>query len=198
MSCEPETYTHHGRTEAIMAQAAQAEATPQETRLIFPARGRSVVAAMALLIAGALAFTMGLNKVFFVRATAWTFVLWGALLMYGHIIDWTTTFEVTDEAFIVRSPLRFWAPKRVWDWDHIFRMDVVVDRLEAKEEDVVIQIYYQPEGSTVIHREDVLYIPELARLVVERAGLKPADKNQPLKSVEQIPPDVKGRFSFRK
>ncbi len=181
-----------------MAEAAQAQATSQETRLIFPARGRSVVAAMALLVAGLLTFTMGLGDVFFVRATAWTFVLWGALLMYGHIIDWTTTFEVTDEALIIRSPMRFWAPRRVWDWEHIFRVDVVVDRLEAKEEDVVIQIYYQPEGSAVIYREDVLYIPELAHLVVERAGLKPADRGQPLQSVDRIPPDVKGKFSFRK
>ncbi len=154
-----------------------------------------MVSAAALLIAGILTFSMGINRLFFVEAIAWTFLIWGALLMYGHMIDIGTVFEVSDDAFDLRSPLRFWAMSRKWDWGHITRVDLIVSRLEAAEDDVVMQVHYSPEGSTVLYREDLPYIPALAQEIAARAGLTP-ERQQAMQSFDSVPQQEKETYTW--
>jgi hypothetical protein len=164
--------------------------------LIFRNRPRSIVAALALLLSGILTFSMGLTRLFFVEAMAWTFLIWGALLMYFHLADHATRYEVTDEALIIYTPFYFWQPTRTWTWKGIKRMDLIVNRREARPEDVTMQIYHTAEGSTVIDREDLVFNPQLAAIVAERAGLK-AQRGQAMQNFDQIPQNVKETYSWR-
>jgi len=177
-----------------MAESLQAEATGE--RLIFKGRSKAMGAALAVMVAGLLTFSMGMNQVFFVEAMAWTFIAWGALLLYGHIIDYSTTYEVTDDALIVRSPVRFWNLRRSMDWNHIKRMNVVVDRLEAEAEDAVVQVIYIPEGSTQMIREDIPFNAALAQEIATRAKLK-ATKGSGMPHFDMLPQDKKGQFSWQ-
>ena len=113
-----------------MAESLQADEIRES--VIFRGRPKSMVSAAALLIAGTLTFTMGIDRLFFVEAIAWTFLIWGALLLYGHIIDIGTVYEVSDEGLAIKSPLRFWATSRKWDWGNMTRLDVIVRRREAR------------------------------------------------------------------
>jgi len=163
--------------------------------LVFRGRPKSMVSAAALLIAGILTFSMGINRLFFVEAIAYTFLIWGALLMYGHMIDIGTVFEVTDDAFELRSPLRFWAMSRKWDWNHITRIDLIVSRMEATEGDVELRVHYTPEESTKLYREDLPYIPALAEEIAARAGLSP-ERQQAMQSFDSIPQEEKGTYTW--
>ncbi|MBI3959028.1 MAG: hypothetical protein HY328_09480 [Chloroflexi bacterium] len=177
-----------------MAESLQAEASIE--RLIFKGKSKAMGAAIAVLAAGLLTFSMGINRVFFVEAMAWTFIVWGALLLYGHIIDYSTTYEVTDDALIVRSPLRFWSLGRSMDWGHIKRMNVVVGRVEAEAEDATVQVIYTPEGSTQMIREDMPFNAALAQEIVTRAGLK-AVKGSGMTRFDAIPQDAKGQYTWQ-
>lgn len=165
-------------------------------RQVFRTRPKSIVAALALLIAGVLTFSMGITGVFFVEAMAWTFTIWGALLMFNHLVDYTTRYEVTEEALIVHTPLVLWRTKRVWDWKNVKRMDVLVERVEARPEDAIMQVYHTAPGSTVIDREDIVFNPDLARLVTERAGLK-AKRGQAMQNFDAIPQDAKAAYNWQ-
>jgi len=127
---------------------------------------------------------------------AWTFIVWGALLLYGHIIDFSTTYEVTDDALIVRSPVRFWSLSRTMDWGHVKRMNVVVGRVGAEAEDAGLQVIYTPEGSTQMIREDMPYDAQLAQEIATRAGLKAA-KGSGMTRFDAIPQETKGNYSWQ-
>jgi hypothetical protein len=122
---------------------------------------------------------MNLTDVFFAEATAWTFVLWGLLFLYIGLMDLYQTYEVTDEALIIRNPMRPWAATKVFDWPHIHRLDIKVKRSEAEFEDAELQVYYTPEGEITIEREDRAYNPDLAWLIVNRADLKQTSPDNP-------------------
>lgn len=164
--------------------------------LIFRGKPKSMVSAAALLIAGVLTFTMGINHIFFVEAIAWTFLIWGALLLYGHLIDLGTVYEVSEQGLEIRSPLRFWALSRRWDWGHITRLELIVGRMEATENDVVMHVHYTPEGSTVLFREDLPFLPQLAEKIASRAGLTP-ERRQAMQSFSSIPQEEKGTFTWQ-
>lgn len=155
-----------------------------------------MVSAAALLIAGILTFTMGINSLFFVEAIAWTFLIWGALLLYGHVIDLGTVYEVSDEGLEIRSPLRFWALSRKWDWPHFTRLELIVQRMEAVEEDVEMRIHYTPEGTTVLMREDLPYVPLLAEEIASRAALGP-ERGQAMQDFSSIPQDEKETYTWK-
>lgn len=176
-----------------MAESVQT-VTPEHQ--IFRTRPKSIVGALALLIAGVLSFTQGYTNLFFVEAMAWTFSIWGALLMYNHLADYTTRYEITDEALVILTPFVFWRPKRVWDWAQINRMDVIVGQIEAEPEDVMMQVYRVATGSTVINREDMAYDPQLAQIIAERAGLK-AKRGQAMQSFDKIPQDAKATYNWQ-
>lgn len=176
-------------TEMIEAQA-------NATGLIFKGKPKSMSAAVAVMVAGILTFSMGMNTVFFVEAMAWTFIIWGGLLFYGHLIDMSTTYEVTDEALIVRSPLRFWSFGRSMGWSFIKRMNVVVERAEATEVDAGLQVIFIPEGTTQMVREDIPYYSQLAQEIVTRAGLK-ATKGSGMTKFDALPQDGKGQYTWQ-
>ena len=89
------------------------------------------VPGIAMLFAGLMAFTMGMTDVFFARAFAWIFAAWGALFIFYGLLDLNNTYEVTDSALIIRNPMKIWSPRRVWDWERLVRVDVVVKRRNA-------------------------------------------------------------------
>ncbi len=176
-----------------MAESVQTVAPDQQ---VFRTKPKSIVGALALLLAGVLAFTLGITDLFFVEAMAWTFTIWGALLMYNHLSDYATRYEITDDALVIFTPFIFWRPRRVWNWSQINRLDVLVGQVEAENEDATIQIYHVAQGSTVINREDVAYDPELAKIIVERAGLK-AKRGQAMQSFALIPQDAKASYTWQ-
>ena len=176
-----------------MTESVQTAAPEQQ---IFRTRPKSIVGALAFFVAGVLSFTLGITHLFFVEAMAWTFSIWGALLMYNHLSDYSTRYEVTDDALVIYTPFIFWRPKRVWQWSEINRMDVIIGQIEAELEDVTMQIYRVVKGSTVINREDVAYDPELARIVAERAGLK-AKRGQAMQSFAAVPQDAKASYTWQ-
>jgi len=176
-----------------MAESLQAEEIGEA--VTFKGKPKSMVSAAALLIAGTLTFTMGIDRLFFVEAIAWTFLIWGALLLYGHMIDIGTVYEVSDDGLVIRSPLRFWALSRKWEWENMTRLDVVVRRREASAEDVDLQVHYTPEDSTVLFREDLPFIAELAEEIASRAGLTP-ERRQAMQSFDSIPQDEKGSYTW--
>lgn len=171
-----------------MAEVYQAAAAPAaSSKITFTGTQRNMAAAFAMFITAAMAFSMNLTDVFFAEAVAWTFVIWGLLLLYGNLLDQYQTYELTDEALIIKNPLRPWSATKVWDWAHIHRLDVVVKRAEAELADAMLQVYFTPQGEIVIEREDRAYDPELARLIIERAGLKSTDPSNPT-DLTHLPP----------
>lgn len=178
-----------------MADAAMttAETQTDSDRIIFHGSSKNMAVAVAMFGTAALAFSMALTDVYFAEAMAWTFVIWGALLLYGNLIDVYQAYEVTDEALIVRNPVRFLQATKVWKWDNINRMDVVVKRLDPEYRDAIIQIHYQEPNELVIEREDRVYDPELARLIIERAGLSPSGDT--IEDLTKLPP-TKGSYTW--
>ena len=168
-----------GVANAELASGAQAESTAiaNTNSIVFQGSARNMAVAVAMFATAGLAFSMDLTHTFFAEATAWTFVIWGALLLYGNLIDVYQFYEVTDEALIIRNPVRFLLPTKIWVWANVQRMDLIVKRADAEYQDGVLQIHYQEPGELTIEREDRVYDPELARLIIEHAGLKPVDRS---------------------
>lgn len=156
------------------------ETQPNENnKIIFTGSHRNMAVGVAMFVTAALAFSMDLTHVFFSRAVAWTFVIWGILFIYSSLLDVYQSYEVTDGALIIRNPIRFLLPTKVWAWENIQRLDVVVRRTDAEYQDATAKVYYQQPGELTIEREDRVYDPELVRLIIERAGLAPVDKKNP-------------------
>lgn len=159
-----------------------ASQTP-ETAVVFRGSPRNMIIGITLLAAGLMAFVMGMTEVFFAEAMAWVFVIWGALFLLNDLLDTYKTWSVTGQALVIHSPIVFWT-RKVWDWNHINRMDVIVKRPDPKIEDLELQVYYTGEGESVLHREDRVYSEDLARLIVERARLKPTGAHNPANFAE--------------
>jgi hypothetical protein len=172
------------------------EVAPAKPTITYSGSSNNLVPGAALLFAGILAFSMGMTDVFFTEAMAWTFAIWGALLIYGGLIDINETYEVTDDALIIRNVMRPWAPRKTFDWARVNRFDVVVHRADARDSDVTMHVYYQPEGELANERRDRIYNPALAQLILDHAGLRPADKDTP-KDVTRIPHKNKATFIWK-
>ena len=71
--------------------------------MIYTGSSNNLVPGVALLFGGILAFSMGMTDVFFAEATAWTFAIWGVLMIYSGLLEINETYEVTDDALIVRN-----------------------------------------------------------------------------------------------
>ena len=111
-------------------------------------------------------------------------------------MDLYNVYEVTDEALIIRNPLKIWSPRRTWDWGRLVRVDVVVNRRNARERDLEMRVYYTPAGELTQEREDRRFDPRLAQLIIDRAALKPADKATP-KTTADLPRGEKAIFSWK-
>jgi hypothetical protein len=128
----------------------------------------------AMIFAGILAFVMGMTHVFFAEALAWTFVIWGALFLLFDLVDYLETWTVTDAGLEINSPVRFWAPKISWTWENINRIEVQVKRNDPDAKDLRMTVSQQMPGEIVLEREERIYSPQLANMIVQRAGLKAA------------------------
>jgi hypothetical protein len=167
---------------AYSGSESAAEGTPEKAEsksIVFRGSQRNLVPGMGLLFAALLAFTMGMTDVFFAEAMAWTFAIWGALLVYMGLLDTNQTYEITEDALVISNSARPWGTRKVWHWGNIRRMDVLVKRADERTKDVMLQVYYQEEGEAAIEREDRSFDPALAQLIIERAGLRPTDKGKP-------------------
>jgi hypothetical protein len=164
--------------------------------MIYTGSSNNLVPGAALLFAGILAFTMNMTDVFFAEAMAWTFAIWGALLIYSGLLELNETYEITDEALVIRNAMRPWAPRKTFGWARVNRLDVVVKRAEGEDDDVTMHVYYQPEGELANERRDRTYNAALAAAIVERASLNPTDKNTP-NDVTRIPRKTKTTFTWK-
>jgi len=168
----------------------------EKNKIIFTGSQRNMAVGVAMFATAALAFSMDLTHTFFAEATAWTFVLWGGLFIYGSLLDVYQSYEVTDEALIIRNPVRFLLPTKVWEWGNIQRMDVQVNRNDAEYQDATLKVHYQQPGELTIEREDRVYDPELVRLIIEHAGLRPVDKTNPTNLLQL--PKTKATYIWNK
>jgi hypothetical protein len=175
---------------------SQAEEATTSKPIRFTGTPRNMVSGIAMLVASIMAFTMGMTDVFFAEATAWTLGIWGALLVYAGMLDNFRVFEITDDALVIKDDYRPWGRLKIWDWERLNRVDVVVKKRGAQPKDIEMQIYYNPEGELAMEREDRIYDAELARLIIERAGLNPAERTNP--DLEDIPTEEKQMFSWNK
>lgn len=181
---------------SIETEVTTATPTSKSNRLIFTGSRRNMAVGVAMLVTGILAFPMDLTHVFFARAVAWTFILWGLLFIYGSLLDVYQSYEVTDDALIISNPVRFLLPTKVWQWANVQRLDVTVRRTDAEYQDATIKVYYQQPGELTIEREDRVYDPELVRLIIERAELLPVDKKNPTNFT--VLPKVKATYIWNK
>lgn len=193
--------TMPGTTLAVSPVAEAPGAEVSETlveaqALTFYGSPRNLVPGIALLLAGALAFSMHMTNVFFAEAMAWTFAIWGLLLIYAGLLDVYQIFNVTDDALIVYNPLRPWGRVKEWAWESVNRMDVIVRKKDVRPQDAKMQVYFQAPGELAIEREDHAFDAKLAQLVIERAGLRPADRANP-KDLTQLPTEAKATFTWQ-
>ncbi len=177
-----------------MADIAQANPAASEPQVVkFSGSSRNLVPGLALLVVGAIAPMMGLTEVFFAEALAWVFAIWGALFVYIGLIDIYETYEVTDEALIIKDYFRFWEPTKTWGWDSIMRADLVVNRTDGDYGDAKMRVYYDLPGEGNIQREDRDYNPELMALVLSKAGLS-ADGHD-FQDLSKLP-ETKGVYTW--
>lgn len=194
--------TAHSAPVQEAAQATgEAEATDNVVTAAQPPRftgtPRTMVAGVAMLLSSVMAFTMGLTDVFFAEATAWTFAIWGGLLIYAGMLDIFRVYEVTGDALIIKDDLRPWDRLKIWDWKRINRLDIKVKKNNAKPTDMEMQVYFNPPGEIAQEREDRIYDAELARLIIEHAGLKPAGRGNPT-DLTKVPAGSKETFTWNK
>ena len=180
---------------ATAETVSEPTAPEKQPSIEFRGSQSNLVPGSAMLIAAALAFSMGMTDVFFAEATAWTFVIWDILLIYTGLIDMNEVFEVREDALVIRNVMRPWGATRVWAWENISRFDVVVKRPEARPDDIEVQIYHTSPGEIALNREDRAFDPELAALVIERAGLHPSDASNP-KDLHHIPSGKKVSYTW--
>ena len=148
----------------------------QDTKneIVFGGEKRNMAVGIAMFGAGFGAYITGLTHSFFAQAIATTFVLWGILLLYNDLLLATRRLTITDAGLKIDVPMRLWSRSRLWEWKDISRLDVVTYRRDIDIENSTIQVHHQYPGEISLDREDRAFDPELARLVIERAGLKPA------------------------
>lgn len=160
-------------TTAEHAQVAAPAAAP-DNAIVFEGEKRNMAMGVAMMAAGASAFVLGLTTTFFGQAIAITFILWGLFFLYTDLLLSTRRYIVRDNALEIDVPMRPWSRSRVWEWQNISRVDIVTYRRDIDPENSMIQIHHQYPGEITLDREDRNFDPSLARLVIERAKLKPA------------------------
>ena len=191
-AAELENATPSGASAETTPAAASAAATTR-----FPGTPRNMVAGIAMLLASVMAFTMGMTQVFFAEATAWTFAIWGGLLIYAGMLDIFRVYEITDDALLIQDDFRPWGRMKVWDWNRLNRLDLLVKKNEAQAKDVEMQVYYYPEGELAQEREDRVFDAALAQLIIEKAGLKPSGKDNPT-DLTAVPLHEKQTYTWSK
>ncbi|MBP7960477.1 MAG: hypothetical protein KBG20_21550 [Caldilineaceae bacterium] len=158
---------------------------------------KNLVTGVAMTAAGLMAFNMGMTETFFIEAMAWTFLIWGVLMVYSNLLEMNETYTLTDEALTVTNPMRFWGAKRTWQWKHINRMDLTIKRNDPSADDVKVFVFYTPPTQPgVLNRVDLAYNAELLKALTSRANLK-AEKGSAFANLDVIPQDSPGVYSWK-
>jgi hypothetical protein len=190
---EPNQLADH--TQPLTAPAAANQVADEG--LVFGGESRNMAMGIAMLAAGAGAFVLGLTHTFFAQATAITFVFWGLLFLYNDLLLSTRRFTVTDQGLKIDVPMRLWSRSRLWEWKDISRLDVVTYRRDVDQEHSQIQIHHQYPGEIALDREDRNFDPELAHLIIDRAGLKP-DKANANPNLATLPAGRDASYTWKK
>jgi hypothetical protein len=177
--------------------AARGADRPDENALVFGGETRNMAMGVAMLAAGAGAFVLGLTHTFFAQAMAITFVCWGLLFLYNDLLMSTRRFTVTDAGLKIDVPMRFWSRGRLWEWKDINRLDIVTYQRDIDPQNSTIQVHHQYPGEISLDREDRNYDPALARLIIERAGLKP-DKSNTGVNLSDLPTGKNATYTWKK
>lgn len=164
--------------------------------MVFAPPTKNPAMGLAMTLAGALAFTMGMTT-FFQIAVAWTIVIWGLLLMLVSVLNIYQKFEANDKGLSIRNPLRFWNLNKFWDWSTISRIDVMSSRRDTRLDELEMHIYREAAGELVKEREDVRFSPEMAQVIIERALLKPVDDGNP-SDLDRMPLSKKATYHWTK
>jgi hypothetical protein len=176
---------------------AQAAAPKQEEGLVFGGETRNMAMGIAMLGAGAGAFVLGLTDTFFAEAIAITFIFWGLFFLYTDLLLSTRRFTVSDEGLKIEVPMRLWSRSRVWAWADISRLDVVTYQRDVDLSNAMLQVHHQYPGEIALEREDRNFDPELTRLIIERAGLKP-DKETAGTDLANLPAARNATYTWKK
>ena len=184
-----------------MATATDATQSPVNSTgayaLVFVGPKKNLVIGVAMTAAGLMAFSMGMTETFFIEAMAWTFLIWGVLMLYSNLLEMNETYTLTDESLTVTNPLRFWGMKRAWSWANIRRMDTVIKRNDPIAEDVKVHVFYTPADQPgVLNRVDMAFEPELIKAIVSRAKIK-VEKGSPFADISVIPQDSPGTYIWK-
>ena len=158
-------------TMADIATTTETVTTPSEQ--VYGGLQRTMAMGVAMLIAGFGAFVGGLTTTFFAEAMAWTFVIWGALFLYGDLLEGSRKFIVTDAGLRIEVPLRPWGREKLWAWKDINRVEVIIKRRDTHIDDVVMVVQHVYPGEISIDREDRNFNADLVRTIIERAKLRP-------------------------
>ena len=176
---------------------ATAEPAAQEDVIVFGGEKRNMAMGVAMFGAGAAAFISGLTDTFIAEAIAWTFMLWGIFFLYGDLLLTTRRFEVRDSGLTLHIPFRFWSRQKVWAWQDINRMDLVMQHRDLRPETASLQIYHQYPKEITLEREDRNFDPELARIIISRAKLKP-DSAAATVDLNNLPMEQSLVFTWKK
>jgi hypothetical protein len=187
---------HTQPIEAAQAGGRGAESADRN-ELVFGGESRNMAMGIAMLAAGAGAFVLGLTHTFFAEAMAITFVCWGLLFLYNDLLLSTRRFTVADDGLKIDVPMRPWSRSRLWEWKDINRLDIVTYRRDVDPENSTIQVHHQYPGEISLDREDRNYDPTLARLIIERAGLKP-DKSNTGVDLGNLPTGKDATYTWKK
>jgi|GEM_PF-495459 len=164
--------------------------------MIFSPATKNPAMGLAMTLGGMLAFTMGMHT-FFQIAMAWTFVIWGLLLIFVSVLNIYQKFEANDQGLSIRNPLRFWSLNKFWDWSTISRIDVMSSRRDTRPEELDMHIYREVAGEMVKEREDVKFDSDMAQVIIERASLKPVDDQTP-SDLDRVPLSTKATYHWTK
>jgi hypothetical protein len=148
-------------------------AAAQDNALVFGGETRNMAMGVAMAAAGASAFVLGLTTTFFAEAIAITFIFWGLFFIYTDLLLSTRRYTVRDDGLEIDVPMRPWSRRRLWAWKDVNRLDVVTYRRDINQEHSNLQVHHQYPGEIALEREDRNFDGALARLIIERAGLKP-------------------------
>ncbi len=184
-----------------MAEAAEtisaAAAENVEEPIVFGGERRNMVMGLAMIGAGAGAFLAGLTSTFFAEAVAWVFVAWGLLFLYGDLLLTTRRVEVTEDALHVVIPMRPWNRHKTWEWANIRQLDVSTQRRDTHQDNATLRIHHVYPGDISLDREDREFEPELARLIIERAVLKPVNEAAEI-DMTDLPMDRNATYTWKK
>lgn len=165
--------------------------------IVFSGESRNMAMGIAMLGAGVGAFVAGLTHTFFAQAIAITFILWGVLFLYNDLLLQTRRFTITDQGLKIDVPMRLWSRSRLWEWKDVSRLDVITYKRDIDVENSTIQIHHQYPGEIALEREDRSFEPELAQLIIARAGLKP-DKGTAGVDLGDLPTGRNATYTWKK